>query len=538
MVFLITPCFTTTCLYSVVPHLYPSFQPFSNNNSPMETQRQLLEELDVLEWAISQRFKRNPLLAQSIGLLISDPIFDGSSKRSHKETLTQQHELKYFADQHHANRIRVIKGFERKDIDLDLAKWKDPQRKFELLLQSIKDVDLQNLDQASQTDIDLSKQFAMYLSAPIDDSHQAKKKRKYFLSAASAHINEVIDTAFTASEMYGRYVDLLVFFEMYQALGSQSITYLEYLKTFLLFETPFSGSDYLKYLESLLAYLENFYRNIHPFQKIEYPEFLPVMPDDQVIAEGVANSEGGVYCEACDKMFAKNSVYEGHLSGKKHKKNASKIDSTQSSIREQSSAKDHQTILQQKLKFMGEKLKEIIDHTINDHRRRAGLSERERILEIVAIQGDESDFTELESDSDGSNSSNEMDEDNFYGKDLPLGPDGIPIPLWLYKLQGLHRSYMCEICGNISYKGRLLFNKHFTLAKHIHGLTCLGVDEEDVGLFSNIHSIEEAEELRKKIKRAKRRREEVDEDAIEIEDEDGNIMSQKDFLELKKQGLI
>jgi len=38
-----------------------------------------------------------------------------------------------------------------------------------------------------------------------------------------------------------------------------------------------------------------------------------------------------------------------------------------------------------------------------------------------------------------------------------------PIPYWLYKLHGLNISYTCEICGNHTYRGPKVFQRHFAV---------------------------------------------------------------------------
>ena len=494
----------------------------------MEAQRQLLEELDVLEWAIAQRFKRNPELIAALGLQEFDPIFDSVPKRPHKETLIQQHEIKFFVEQHAANRARVKSGFESGAIQAEAQRLKDPKKSYDALLQAVAELQADERGNQGLRAVSLKSQYALYLCAPPEEAMHRKKKRKYFLAAALAHLYDEVDRMFSASEMYGKYVDLFAFHVMYQALGARTVSYVDYLKTFREFQGASSKSDYIKYLKSLLAYLERFYHVSHPFRKIEYPE-APV--EKTTKEDGATNSNGEVYCKVCEKNFAKKAVYEGHLQGKKHKKKAAANGTTKVS------SQPPQAVLQHRIRHICSLLEEIIESTINDHHRRAGLSERERKLEVVAVQGEDSECTAVDSDSEKENLS-DPDDGDLFGKDLPLGSDGIPIPLWLYKLQGLHRSYNCEICSNVAYKGRLQFNRHFSLVKHVYGLTCLGVNEEDVPLFANITSIAEAEELLKKIRRSKRKMEEITENAVEIEDEEGNIMSQKDYMELKKQGLI
>jgi splicing factor 3A subunit 3 len=79
-----------------------------------------------------------------------------------------------------------------------------------------------------------------------------------------------------------------------------------------------------------------------------------------------------------------------------------------------------------------------------------------------------------------------------------LGVDGKPIPHWLYKLQGLRKEYKCEICSDEIYKGKKAFDKHFTEARHSHGMRLLGIP--NTKHFHDITSIEDAYSLYEKIK--------------------------------------
>ncbi|KAI7656488.1 hypothetical protein KC319_g9734, partial [Hortaea werneckii] len=121
---------------------------------------------------------------------------------------------------------------------------------------------------------------------------------------------------------------------------------------------------------------------------------------------------------------------------------------------------------------------------------------------------------------------------------LPLAWDGKPIPFWLYKLHGLGVEFPCEICGNYVYMGRRAFEKHFSEARHIYGLKCLGIT--NTTLFREITGIEEAERLWEKIKRDRREVEERKggEGVEEMEDGEGNVMPRKVYEDLKKAGLL
>lgn len=127
--------------------------------------------------------------------------------------------------------------------------------------------------------------------------------------------------------------------------------------------------------------------------------------------------------------------------------------------------------------------------------------------------------------------------------DLPLGPDGLPMPYWLYKLQGLDVTYSCEICSNQTYKGRRAFEKHFLEPTHTFHLRCLGIEPSPT--FKGITSIRDAQELWKQralvkggqTQKTDGRQPSIKMD-IEVEDQDGNVMSQRVYEELKKQGLV
>jgi len=68
----------------------------------------------------------------------------------------------------------------------------------------------------------------------------------------------------------------------------------------------------------------------------------------------------------------------------------------------------------------------------------------------------------------------EEEEDRIYNPlKLPLGWDGKPIPYWLYKLHGLGVEYRCEICSDHVYMGRCVLRspKLSCLAEILQGKT-------------------------------------------------------------------
>lgn len=501
-----------------------------------------MEELDCLEAAAAQRFGRNPDLGRLAQIHPTDPILDRKRKRPHKESLLQQHELRYFGTQYEKTRARVLENVNEALI-LQIKAQTDPGLKFEAVFLAVKDVEARFKAQPNQSAQSLISGLSMYLSAPPEDTRQGsvrKFKRKHFLSRETAHLATQLGEAFNELEVYGKFLDLTVFYDMYKTLFPDQITYGKYLTVFSEFVHKLTSADYVRYLESLLLYLIRMHECCYPLKP------LPVWEEkrESEVEDGKPNSKGEVFCRACDKLFAKETVYKAHLSGKKHKKNAEKngeVTEKDAENTEKNGGENEKDLkglgvhdLESRIQQMARELESLVQATVADYERRSTLSDREKMLEHLAVDGEESEYTAEET---ASEAEEEEDDDDFYSKDLPIGTDGAPIPLWLYKLQGLHRSYNCEICGNIKYKGRQQFTKHFGLAKHVYGLMCLGIGEEETSLFDGIHTIAEAQELWAKIKKTKRNEEEELEN-VEIEDDDGNVMSHKDFVELKKQGLI
>lgn len=504
----------------------------------LELQRLALEEIEALEAAAAQRFRKNPALGQLAHIEPLDALLQTTKKRPHKETLLQQHELKYFGEQVQRDCLRAQAAFGGSVLTDEAGVLNDPSMKFGEFERQLAKLAAKHADKTHQgananagaSVASFSALYSIYLSAPDDAVKGNKYKRRHLLSAGAAHLSELVAAAFNEVEMYGRFLDLSLYYEMYKLAVLSHDTYGEYLRGIKAFPNSRITDAYVKYLESLLQYLSRFYQNAHPLDPLpSLEQETSPLPTQQ---DGEPNEKGEVFCKACDKLFSKETVYKGHLDGKKHKKNVAAAASGSSQQLKGPSAKQLET----QVKILLQALDSELSATIEDQERRSGLSDREKMLEALAVEGEESDFTGAESDS---NDEQEDDnDDEFYSKDLPIGTDGIPIPLWLYKLQGLHRTYLCEICGNAIYKGRQQYTKHFSQAKHIHGLSCLGIPEEDVWSFSHISTLEEAQALWNKIRRSRIESQQDVDNTVEVEDDEGNVMSHKDYVELKKQGLL
>jgi splicing factor 3A subunit 3 len=118
---------------------------------------------------------------------------------------------------------------------------------------------------------------------------------------------------------------------------------------------------------------------------------------------------------------------------------------------------------------------------------------------------------------------------------IPLGWDGKPLPVWLYKLHGLNVEFKCEICGNASYWGRRAFEVHFNEAQHVAGLRALGIRMGKE--YYEITSIAEARALHETIKARDRGGFTAAMDE-EVEDADGTVYTRKTYEDLKRQGII
>lgn len=496
----------------------------------IEVQRLRLEETDVLRNATSKRFRKNPSVIPSEIRQKDDILLEQPSK-PHKVTMLQLQELKVFNDKYDT----IIKQLLNLSGDIkfeSLQKIEDKEQNFRVFDSLLEDFKQKNHEYQPLT-ADLKSIYSMYSSAPMNEIKTTKKgkmkvKRKHIISE---EVSKYIDTdnLFSAEEYYGKYIDIKKFHDTFQSLTKAQIPYIEYLKIFhrLPVQEALDSPQYEFYIKDIRDYLIQFITKSE--LNVDIKQLLATAKTDGTDkVEGEANSNGEIYCKACDKSFSKESVYKGHLEGKKHKNNLKKV----KTIPE---VKIHEAQIQ----VLVERLMSKITDTVNNIERQEGMTERERMIEQSELAEVDSEYTTANSDSsddEGGDASDEEDKDLF--KDLPIGPDGTPIPFWLYKLQGLHHTYNCEICGNMSYQGRMNFEKHFSSLKHQNGLKMLGIDSSKMSLFVNITTIDEALELWKNIKREERIKEGEAEADIEVEDEDGNVMTERDYIQLKKQGLI
>ncbi len=166
--------------------------------------------------------------------------------------------------------------------------------------------------------------------------------------------------------------------------------------------------------------------------------------------------------------------------------------------------------------------------------RRQGMTERERAQELENLYNQT--FASEQAAQQDDEAAEDGEEKIYNPLKLPLAWDGKPIPFWLYRLHGLGVEFPCEICGNWIYRGRRAFDKHFNESRHIHGLKCLGVT--NTHLFRDITDIQEALRLWEKMQRDEKKSKVDDGSIVQMEDAEGNVMPEKVYYDLQKQGLL
>lgn len=445
--------------------------------------------------------------------------------------MQQAHELKFLAAQSVAKsaEIKQAKVNLAEETKTELKALEDPHRTFASFDESFQQIIEKSQGLQDQPTDSFAALYLMYSSTPKDEwvmmsSTSKKTKRKHIASEGTSHIQ--LNSIFAYEEGFGRYLDLREFYGWYRESVNPETSYTEYLSLWWIFPYKMKenkNSSYSVYLHDIHRYLVGFLKRTHPLEN----ECEEITADKEPAPK--RDDEGKFFCGPCKKWFAKESVYVGHLGGKKHvlNRNKSTIQQIEASINQLAT------------KHLNEERMATITH----NERLPLMTDREKELERINNEGYGSEYTTVDDDSDFEAkdmqpSDIEDDEDDTNGKDLPLGPDGRPMPFWLYRLQGLHRSFECEICGNVSYKGRLVFEKHFNSTKHQQGLKLLGVSEDYLLLFKSFTLISEANELWGRIKKEKRAKDEELENAVEVEDNEGNVMSSKDYHDLKRQGLL
>lgn len=415
-----------------------------------------------------------------------------------------------------------------------------------------------------------------YPNEPVENLERAYK-RKY--PGEGEVITSEIDNMFTGEESSGRFLDVTTLHEDYLNLpGVKRLSYLQYLDFFDAFSPPRMplkranklSDQYFKYVGDLSGYLQTFVRRTRPLDDLD--RLFADLDDDfevqwekksipgwgeetQPETTSGPQTEGageGIWCADCEKEFKNENVYKNHLTGKKHVRAAEAKKSvgstngtaTQTNGTPKSAASinhlKERAIAEREfhVRSLAKKLANERSNTRVNVERKQGMTERERQQELDALFAE--DAAPILGGHHDSDTDSDSEEKIYNPLKLPLAWDGKPIPYWLYKLHGLGVEFPCEICGNFVYMGRRAFDKHFSEARHVYGLKCLGVTGAGAGagLFREITNIEDALGLWEKIRREKKDRETKDEGIVQMEDGEGNVMPERIYYDLQKQGIL
>ncbi|KAF5010226.1 hypothetical protein FDECE_3585 [Fusarium decemcellulare] len=407
---------------------------------------------------------------------------------------------------------------------------------------------------------------------PNEQAENSEQRYKIKRPTDGEPMPSIVDSLFSGEEAYGRFFDLNTCHEAYLNLPNvRRLTYLQYLETFDNFAPGHGGvtrpnkltDQYFKYVGQLADYLESFMRRTRPLENVDKvltsfdQEFETAWDKDELQGwekETPATNGAGketstadaVWCEDCQKEFKNENVYKNHLTGRKHIKAAEQRKQRQEEDSAPSNGTTNGTVSATRLKeravadreYRVKRLASAMSTERSDTRvnveRKQGMTERERQQELENLLNVSDAPQEVAEEGEGED---EDGEEKIYNPlKLPLAWDGKPIPFWLYRLHGLGVEFPCEICGNFVYMGRRAFDKHFNEARHIYGLKCLGIT--NTALFRDIIRIDEALKLWDKIQREKKRNKVDEGSVVQMEDGEGNVMPEKVYYDLQKQGLL
>ncbi|KAE8154201.1 hypothetical protein BDV25DRAFT_148079 [Aspergillus avenaceus] len=498
----------------------------------LEEQRFIHEDLERLEQAVADRVADEP--------------------RNIRDRLARDHEVSQFLARIDEQSKRLLEMYK----DADSAREKE--------IQSIS-----TGDQFEQfyRQLDEIKDFhRRYPNEPVENLERAYKRRE------GESVGMDIDTMFTGEEGYGQFLDLTKAHEDYLNLPNvKRLTYVQYLDIFDAFTPPqFTirrpnklSDTYFKYVGELAGYLEEFVKKVRPLQDLDKlfasfdEEFekqwaaneVPGWTEEQAEtgAQGpkTEGSGEGIWCADCEKEFKNENVYKNHLTGKKHIRAAEARKAAGDSGEKPAATNGAGGVAyrlkeravaerEHRVRSLAQALDSERQATKINVERKQGMTERERQMELEALLAE----SENAGGDRAGDQSDEDDEDRIYNPlKLPLAWDGKPIPYWLYKLHGLGVEYPCEVCGNFVYMGRRAFDKHFSEALHIFGLKCLGITS-NTNLFREITKIDDAIRLWEKLEHDRKKDKDNRDNVVQMEDAEGNVMPERIYLDLQKQGIL
>lgn len=393
---------------------------------------------------------------------------------------------------------------------------------------------------------------------------------------------------FSGEEVFGKYLDLNSFYDLFcnlPGVSSQDLDYIQYLNKFNSFfyipENNKSTKLYVSYVSELWNYLSDFFWRIQPLINLqEYQdkwreEFdvkwksgriqgwtaksIKKDGEAQALRLGMFNTAqelealgldrlkeglealglkcGGTLKDRAQRLWSVRGKKPSEIP-EKLKKKATAADGSSggsggSGSAGSGEAKRRETAL---VEYNIQSLCDLIADIVTATRRHAEKQQTRTMEEKLAeiLEEEHGTLPDIEENADDDDEENEGPLYNPLN--LPLGWDGKPIPFWLYKLHGLGIEYKCEICGNQSYWGRRAFDRHFQEWRHAHGMRCLGVP--NTKHFHDICLIEDAVALYSKIKGTMKVEQFVGDTEEEFEDSEGNVLNRRTYEDLARQGLL
>jgi len=174
------------------------------------------------------------------------------------------------------------------------------------------------------------------------------------------------------------------------------------------------------------------------------------------------------------KNYTKQTVYDAHLSSKKHTKAMNKQAASGEPSKNPNGSlvppasgaqSNYQPTTKLRIRnaayytYMAMtllvSLAPVINETKSNVERRFSLTAREREQELLEQSVSAPPAAAAKDGATEEEDEDAEEEERIYNPlKLPLGWDGKPIPYWLYKLHGLGVEYKCEICSDYLYMGR------------------------------------------------------------------------------------
>ena len=195
-----------------------------------------------------------------------------------------------------------------------------------------------------------------------------------------------LDSIFSGEESLGKFLDLVLHYNRFLNLKDvKKISYLAYVQVFsdasrIPIETR-KTTEYKAYIHDLRSYLESFIVRSKPLFNIE--EALHKIQNQfekkwqrKQFPDWFLKNTGPLFCEACQKEFKNEAVFEAHKTGKKHLKAVENMNQQNNPIEK---FKDI-VLVEFSIHEFKKILNVIVDDTLAHIERKQTLTDRERVF--------------------------------------------------------------------------------------------------------------------------------------------------------------